>query len=153
MCESDSCILRFLNKLNLIYRRLINFEISFDFIPIVLVSWGRFSLCHTFIRPILSFRDQISILIVGCVTMWLRDLHQQVYEDQLKMKGESEIEKKDQPCEDVRKSEKKMSQGRRRLDSIKIWISGDSAERWEKKIREKKEGWEKKRIRKSKETC
>jgi hypothetical protein len=53
----------------------------------------------------------------------------------------------------VRKSEKKMSQGRRRLDSIKIWISGDSAERWEKKIREKKEGWEKKRIRKSKETC
>ena len=85
--------------------------------------------------------------------MWSRDLHQQVYEDQLKLKGESEIEKKDQPCEDVRKSEKKMSQGRRRLDSIKIWISGDSAERWEKKIKEKKEGWEKKRIRKSKETC
>ncbi|KAL3565201.1 hypothetical protein D5086_033247 [Populus alba] len=37
-------------------------------IPIVLVPWGRFPLCHTPIRPILAFRDQISILIVGCVT-------------------------------------------------------------------------------------
>jgi hypothetical protein len=37
-------------------------------IPLVLVSWGRFPLCHTPIRPISTFRDQISILIVGCVT-------------------------------------------------------------------------------------
>ena len=36
-------------------------------ITIVLVSWGRFSLCHTPIRPISAIRDQISILIVGCV--------------------------------------------------------------------------------------
>jgi len=36
--------------------------------PIVLVPWGKFSLCHTPIRPISAFRDQISILIVGCVT-------------------------------------------------------------------------------------
>ena len=37
-------------------------------IPIVLVPWGRFPLCRTPIRPISAFRDQISILIVGCVT-------------------------------------------------------------------------------------
>jgi len=36
--------------------------------PIVLVPWDRFPLCHTPIRPIFTFRDQISILIVGCVT-------------------------------------------------------------------------------------
>jgi len=35
--------------------------------PIVLVPWGRFPLCHTPIRPISTFRDQISILIVSCV--------------------------------------------------------------------------------------
>jgi hypothetical protein len=35
--------------------------------PIVLVPWGRFPLCHTPIRPISAFQDQISILIVGCV--------------------------------------------------------------------------------------
>jgi len=35
--------------------------------PIVLVPWGRFPLCHTLIRPISAFRDQISILILGCV--------------------------------------------------------------------------------------
>jgi len=37
-------------------------------IPIVLVPWGRLPLCHTPIRPISAFWDQISILIVGCVT-------------------------------------------------------------------------------------
>jgi hypothetical protein len=37
-------------------------------IPIMLVPWGRFPLCHTPIRPISAFRDQISILIVGCIT-------------------------------------------------------------------------------------
>jgi len=36
--------------------------------PIVLVPWGKFPLCHTPIRPISAFRDQISILIVGCMT-------------------------------------------------------------------------------------
>jgi len=75
-CESDSCILQFLNELNLTYRRLTGFMTSFYFIPIVLVSWGKFSLCHTLIRPISAFWDQISILIVGCVTMWSQGSHQ-----------------------------------------------------------------------------
>jgi hypothetical protein len=43
--------------------------------PIVLVPWGRFPLCHTPIRPISAFLDQISILIVGCVIMWSRGSH------------------------------------------------------------------------------
>jgi hypothetical protein len=64
-CENDSCIFQFLNELNLTYRRLTGFKMSFYFILIVLVSWGRFSLCHTPIRPFLAFRNQISILIVG----------------------------------------------------------------------------------------
>jgi hypothetical protein len=38
-------------------------------ILIVLVPWNKFSLCHTPIKPISAFRDQISILIVGCMTM------------------------------------------------------------------------------------
>ena len=67
-CESDSCILQFLNKLNLTYQRLTDFMASFYFIPIVLVLWSRFPLCYTPIRPFLTFRDQNSILIVGCVT-------------------------------------------------------------------------------------
>jgi hypothetical protein len=79
-CKSDSCILQFLNELNLTYQRLTSFEASFYFIPIVLVPWGRFPLCHTPIRPISAFRDQISILIVGCVTTWSRGLHQLVSE-------------------------------------------------------------------------
>ena len=56
------------------------------------------------------------------------------------MKGESEVEKKDQPCEDVMKSENKMSQEKKGLDSIKIGIGVDSAERLEKKgmVREEK---------------
>jgi hypothetical protein len=45
-------------------------------IPIVLVHWGRFPLSHTLIRAISAFRDQISILIVGCVTTWSRGSHQ-----------------------------------------------------------------------------
>jgi hypothetical protein len=36
-------------------------------IPTVLVPWGKFPLCHTAIRSISAFQDQISILIVGCV--------------------------------------------------------------------------------------
>jgi hypothetical protein len=48
--------------------------------PIVLVPWGRFPLCHTSIRPISAFWDQISILIVGCVTTWSRGSHQLVSE-------------------------------------------------------------------------
>jgi hypothetical protein len=62
-------------EVNLTYRRLTSFMASFYFIPIVLVPWSRFLLCHTFIISISAFRDQISILIVGCVTMWLWDLH------------------------------------------------------------------------------
>jgi hypothetical protein len=38
----DSCILQFLNELNLTYRRLTSFVASFYFIPIVLVPWSRF---------------------------------------------------------------------------------------------------------------
>ena len=49
-------------------------------IPIVLVPWGRFPLCHTLMTPILVFRNQISILIVGCVTTWSRGSHQLVSE-------------------------------------------------------------------------
>jgi hypothetical protein len=48
--------------------------------PIVLVPWGRFPLCHTPIRLISAFRDQISILIVGCETTWWRGSHQLVSE-------------------------------------------------------------------------
>jgi hypothetical protein len=48
--------------------------------PIVLVPWGRFPLCHTPIRLISAFRDQISILIVGCVTTWSRGSHHLVSE-------------------------------------------------------------------------
>jgi len=42
-------------------------------ILVVLVPRGRFPLCHTPIRPISAFQDQISILIVRCVTTWPRD--------------------------------------------------------------------------------
>jgi hypothetical protein len=48
-------------------------------IPIVLVPWDKFSLCHTPIRSISAFRDQISILIVGCVTMLSRALHHSIF--------------------------------------------------------------------------
>jgi len=48
--------------------------------PIVLVPWSRFPLCYTHIRPISAFRDQISILIVGCVTTWSLGSHQLVSE-------------------------------------------------------------------------
>ena len=51
---SDSCSLQFLNEVNLTYQRLTGFVASFYFIPIVLVPWGRFPLCHT---PIRSFFD------------------------------------------------------------------------------------------------
>jgi hypothetical protein len=45
-------------------------------IPIMLVHWDTFPLCHTPIRLSSASRDQISILIVGCVTTWSRDSHQ-----------------------------------------------------------------------------
>ena len=50
-------ILNFLNELNLIYQRLTGFVASFDFIPIVLLSWNRFSLYHISIRPISIIQD------------------------------------------------------------------------------------------------
>jgi hypothetical protein len=62
----DSYILWFLKKLNLTYQRLTSFVASFNFIPIVLVPY--FPLYHTLIRSLLTFRDQISILIVDCMT-------------------------------------------------------------------------------------
>jgi len=66
----------FLNELNLTYQRLISFVASFDFIAIVLVPWDKFSLCHTPTRLLLTFQDQISILIVGCATTWSQGSHQ-----------------------------------------------------------------------------
>jgi hypothetical protein len=62
----------------------------------------------------------------------------QVYEDQLKLKGENKIEENDQPYDDVIKSKNKVSQERRRLVSAKIRISKDLDERGEKKERERK---------------
>jgi hypothetical protein len=67
-CKRDSCILWFLNELNLTYQRLIGFVVSFDFISIMPVLRDRFLLCHTPIRFFLAFQDQIPIFIVGCVT-------------------------------------------------------------------------------------
>jgi hypothetical protein len=79
-CERYSCILWFVNKLKLTYLRLTGFMASFNFILIVLVPWDRFSLCHTPIRPLSAFQDQISILIVGYVTIWSCGLHHLVSE-------------------------------------------------------------------------
>ena len=75
MFERESYIFIFLNNLNLTYRRLTGFVMSFKFIPIELVSWNKFLLCYTHIRSILAFRNQISILIVDCVTTWSQDSH------------------------------------------------------------------------------
>jgi hypothetical protein len=63
-----------------------------------------------------------------------------MYEDQIKLKGESKAEEKDQSFKDVRKNEDKMSQERRRLDSAKIGISKDLVERRENigRVRKKK---------------
>jgi hypothetical protein len=55
LCESDSCVLYFINELNLIDQRLIGFVVLFSFIRIVLVPWDKFLLCHTSIRSILIF--------------------------------------------------------------------------------------------------
>ena len=44
-------------------------------IPIVLVPWSKFLLCHTPIRPISAFQDQISVLIMDCMTAWSRSSH------------------------------------------------------------------------------
>jgi hypothetical protein len=75
-CERNSCILWFLNELKLTYQRLNGFMALFDFIPIVLVSWNKFLLCHTPIKPLLAFKDQISILIVGYMNTWSRGSYQ-----------------------------------------------------------------------------
>ena len=49
-------------------------------IIIVMVSYGRFLLCHTPIRLISAFQDQILFFIVGCVTTWSWGSHQyQIY--------------------------------------------------------------------------
>jgi hypothetical protein len=44
------------------------------------VALGKVPLCHNPIRPLLTFQDQISILIVGCMTTWLQGLHYLVSE-------------------------------------------------------------------------
>jgi len=41
---------------------------TFNVADLTLLPWGRFPLRHTPMRPISTFRDPISILIVGCVT-------------------------------------------------------------------------------------
>jgi hypothetical protein len=55
------------------YQKLTGFMVSFYFILILLVSWDRFLLCHTPIRPILALRDQISILSTN---LSINDEHQ-----------------------------------------------------------------------------
>ena len=57
MCERDSYIIWFLNELNLTYKKLSDFVMLFDFIPVVLIPWDMFSLCHTPSRPLSSFQD------------------------------------------------------------------------------------------------
>jgi len=66
--------------------------------PIVLVPWGRFPLYHTPIRLISAFRDQISILIVGCVTTWSRGSHQVLLVIALQTKVENEHWKNKWSC-------------------------------------------------------
>ena len=58
-----------------------------------------------------------------------------MYENQMKLKGESKAEEKNQSFEDVRKNEDKVIQEKIRLDSSKIGISKDSFDRGEKKGR------------------
>jgi hypothetical protein len=65
-----------LERTKLTYKILTSFMASFDLIPIVLVPENMFLLCHILIRSFLAFGDQISILIVGCVTIWSQGLHQ-----------------------------------------------------------------------------
>ena len=77
-CERASYIFLFLNELNLTYQRLTCFVVSFNFIPIVLMPCSRFSLCYTLIKPLLVFRDQISILIESYMTMRSQSSHQLV---------------------------------------------------------------------------
>jgi hypothetical protein len=67
-----------LNELNLTNRRLTSFMASLDFILIVLVPWSKFLLCHTPIRSFSALQDQISILIMGCMTTWSRGSHKLV---------------------------------------------------------------------------
>jgi len=69
-CESDYYILQFLNKLNLTYQRLTSFVASFYFIPIVLVPWGKFLLCHTPITPFFGSLKSDLNLDCGFVTTW-----------------------------------------------------------------------------------
>jgi hypothetical protein len=66
MWESDSCILQFLNKLNLTYQRLTSFVASFYSINSV-GALGQVSIVSHSYQTISAFRDQISILIMGCV--------------------------------------------------------------------------------------
>jgi len=49
------------------YQKLTSFVALFDLISIMIVPWDKFSLCHTLIRLLSAFQDQISILIMGCV--------------------------------------------------------------------------------------
>jgi len=65
--ESDSCILQFLNKLNLSKINWLRGVILLHSNSVG--AWGRFPSFHTPIRPISAFQDEISILIVGCVTI------------------------------------------------------------------------------------
>ena len=64
-CESDSCILQSLNELNLTYQILTGFMMLFHFILIVLVPWGKFSLCHTSIIPILAFKARLRNKVIS----------------------------------------------------------------------------------------
>ena len=52
-------------------------------IQVVFVHWNMFPLYHTPIRLILAFQDQISILIMDCVTIWSWGSHQEWCLEQL----------------------------------------------------------------------
>jgi hypothetical protein len=63
---------------NLTYQGITNIVASFDSIPIVLVPWDRFSLCHTSQTWFLAF---LGIMFFrGCLTTWSKGLHQLVSE-------------------------------------------------------------------------
>jgi hypothetical protein len=51
----------------------------------------------------------------------------------IEIERRKQSQEKDQPCEDIKKSENKMIQERKRLDYAKIRINGDWTKRGERK--------------------
>ena len=71
----------------------------------------------------------------------------------IEIERRKQSQEKDQPCEDIKKSENKMIQERKRLDYAKIRINGDWTKRGERKGWEKKGKVRKEECGKIKETC